>query len=57
MANLCLIQANRSPEHNQDFGVQDAKVQLFKNKDNPDKLKLFINSKNIFDGFKKNIKR
>lgn len=41
-----------SHEHNQDFDVQDAKLQLFKDKDNPDKLMLSINGKNILDWFK-----
>jgi hypothetical protein len=41
-----------SPEHNQDFEVKEAKLQLFKDRDNPDKLKLSINGKNIIDWFK-----
>lgn len=41
-----------SPEHNRSFEVQDIKLQLLKDKDNPNKLELFINSKNIIDWFK-----
>lgn len=41
-----------SPEHDQSFSVQDAKLQLFKDRDNPNKLKLSINGKNILDWFK-----
>ena len=40
-----------SPEHNQSFSVQNAKLQMFKDQDNPDKLKLSINGKNIIDWF------
>lgn len=40
-----------SPEHNQSFSVQNAKLQMFKDRDNPDKLKLSINGKNIIDWF------
>ncbi len=41
-----------SPEHGQSFSVQEAKLQLFKGRDNPDKLKLSINGKNIPGWFK-----
>jgi hypothetical protein len=41
-----------SPEHNQYFEAKDAKLQLFKDRENPDKLKLSINGKNIFDWFR-----
>jgi hypothetical protein len=41
-----------SPEHNQSFEAKDAKLQLFKDRDNPDKLKLSINGKNIIDWFR-----
>lgn len=41
-----------SPEHNQYFEAKDAKLQLFKDRDNPDKLKLSINGKNILDWFR-----
>lgn len=41
-----------SPEHNHSFSVQDAKLQLFKEQDNPHKLKLSINGQNIIDWFK-----
>lgn len=41
-----------SPEHNQYFEAKDAKLQLFKDRDNPDKLKLSINGKNIIDWFR-----
>ncbi len=42
----------RSPEHNQDFNVQDAKLQLFKERDNPDRFRLSLNSQNILYWFK-----
>lgn len=45
-----------SPEHDQSFSVQDAKLQLFAERDNPDKLKLSINGQNIIDWFKKSIR-
>jgi cell pole-organizing protein PopZ len=38
-----------SPEHNQSFEAKDAKLQLFKDRDSPNKLKLSINGKNILD--------
>jgi hypothetical protein len=41
-----------SPEHDQDFNVQDAQLQLFKERDNPDKFRLSLNSQNILDWFK-----
>ncbi|WP_321332549.1 MobV family relaxase [uncultured Bacteroides sp.] len=41
-----------SPEHNQYFEAKDAKLQLFKDRENPDKLKLSINGKNIIDWFR-----
>ncbi len=41
-----------SPEHDYSFSVQDAKLQLFKESDNSDKLKLSINGQNIIDWFK-----
>jgi hypothetical protein len=41
-----------SPEHNQDFNVQDAKLQLFREQDNPDKFRLSFNGQNILDWFK-----
>ena len=34
------------------FEAKDAKLQLFKDRENPDKLKLSINGKNIFDWFR-----
>jgi hypothetical protein len=40
-----------SPEHDQSFGVQDAKLQIFKESKDSDKLKLSINGKNILDWF------
>ena len=40
-----------SPEHNQDFKVQDAKLQIFKEQDNSDKLLLKLNGQNIIDWF------
>lgn len=42
----------RSFEHNQDFDAQDAKLQLFKESKDSDRLKLTINGKNILDWFK-----
>jgi hypothetical protein len=41
-----------SPEHNQYFEAKDAKLQLFKDRDNSGKLKLSINGKNILDWFR-----
>jgi hypothetical protein len=41
-----------SPEHDRDFSVQDAKLQLFREQDNPDKFRLSLNGQNIFDWFK-----
>ncbi len=41
-----------SPEHNQSFSVQDAKLQLFKENKNSDRLKLSINGQNILDWFR-----
>ncbi len=42
----------RSPEHKQEFNVQDAKLQLFKDRSNPDKLLLKLNGQNIIEWFK-----
>lgn len=41
-----------SPEHNYSFEAQNIKLQLLKDKANPNKLKLFINGKYIIDWFK-----
>lgn len=41
-----------SPEHDQSFNVQDAKLQLFKECKDSDRLKLSINGQNIIDWFK-----
>ncbi|GHV51651.1 mobilization protein BmpH [Bacteroidia bacterium] len=41
-----------SPEHNQSFNAQDAKLQLFKESKDSDRLKLSINGQNILDWFK-----
>ncbi len=41
-----------SPEHNQSFSVQDAKLQLFKEGKDSDRLKPSINGQNIIDWFK-----
>lgn len=41
-----------SPEHDQSFNVQDAKLQLFKENKESDRLKLSINGQNILDWFK-----
>ncbi|WP_329904064.1 hypothetical protein [Porphyromonas pogonae] len=38
-----------SPEHDRDFNIQDAKLQLFKEPDNPDKFRLSLNGQNILD--------
>ena len=40
------------PEHNLVFNVQDAKLQLFKESRDSDRLKLSINGQNIIDWFK-----
>lgn len=41
-----------SPEHDQSFSVQDAKLQLFKESKDSDRLKLSINGQNILDWFR-----
>ncbi len=41
-----------SPEHDRDFSVQDAKLQLFKEQGSPDKFRLSLNGQNILDWFK-----
>jgi|GEM_PF-1402622 len=41
-----------SAEHDRDFNVQDGKLQLYKEKDNPDKLHLSLNGQNIMEWFK-----
>ncbi|MBN9302275.1 MULTISPECIES: MobV family relaxase [Dysgonomonas] len=41
-----------STEHGQVFNVQNSKLQLFKDRDNPNKLQLCINGKNIVDWFR-----
>jgi len=41
-----------SPEHDQDFSVQDARLQLVKERDSPDKFRLSLNGQNIIDWFK-----
>jgi hypothetical protein len=41
-----------SPEHDQDFNVWDAKLQLFREQGNPDKFRLSLNGQNIIDWFK-----
>ena len=41
-----------SPEHDRDFSVQDAKLQLLKEQGNPDKFRLSLNGQNIFGWFK-----
>jgi hypothetical protein len=40
-----------SPEHDRDFNVQDAKLQLYKEHDNPNKLHLSLNGQNILNWF------
>ncbi len=40
------------PEHDQDFSVQNARLQLFKDWDSPDKFRLSLNGQNIIDWFK-----
>lgn len=40
-----------SPEHNQSFNVQDAKLHLLKERDTP-KIFLSVNGENIIDCFK-----
>lgn len=41
-----------SPEHGQSFDVQYAKLQIFKEQDNPDKFRLSFNGQNILDWFR-----
>ena len=41
-----------STEHKEAFSVKEGKLQLFKDRDNPDKLKLSINGKNIVNWFR-----
>ena len=41
-----------SPEHDQPFSVQDAKLQLFKESKDSDRLKLSLNGQNIIHWFK-----
>lgn len=41
-----------SPEHDQSFSVQNAKLQLVKERDNPGKIKLYINGQNITGWFR-----
>jgi len=41
-----------SPEHDGDFSVHEAKLQLFKESKDSDRLKLSINGQNIIDWFK-----
>jgi hypothetical protein len=41
-----------SPEHDQSFNAQDAKLQIFKESKDSDRLKLTINGQNILDWFK-----
>ena len=41
-----------SPEHDWNFSVQDAKLQLFREHNNPDKFRLSLNGQNILDWFK-----
>ena len=41
-----------SSEHDQSFSVQDAKLQIFKEKNPPDKYRLSLNGQNILDWFK-----
>ena len=43
----------RSPEHDRDFNVQDAKLQLYKEKNNPNNLHLSLNGQNILEWFKR----
>jgi hypothetical protein len=41
-----------SSEHDRYFDVQEVKLQLYKEKSNPDKLHLSLNGQNIFDWFR-----
>lgn len=41
-----------SPEHDQSFNVKDAKLQLFKESKDSDRLKLSINGQNVLDWFR-----
>jgi len=47
----------RSPEHDQDFKVQEGKLQLYKESDNPNKLHLSLNGQNLVDWFKEQYAR
>lgn len=40
------------PEHDQDFSVQNARLQLFRDWDSRDKFRLSLNGQNIIDWFK-----
>jgi hypothetical protein len=42
----------RSPEHDRDFDVRDAKLQIYKRQDGSGKLFLYLNGKNILDWFR-----
>jgi len=46
-----------SQEHDHYFNVQDAKLQLYKEHNKPDKLHLSLNGQNIFDWFKEQFKK
>lgn len=45
-----------SPQHDRYLNVQEAKLQLYKEKSNPDKLHLSLNEQNILDWFKNQFK-
>jgi hypothetical protein len=46
-----------SPEHKQKFTAEDVKLQLEKEPDNPDKLRLNLNGQNIIDWFREQYQR
>ena len=41
-----------SKDHDRDFSIQDGKLQLYKEHDNPNKLHLSLNGQNILDWFR-----
>ena len=46
-----------STEHDRDFSVQDGKLQLYKEHNDPNKLHLSLNGQNIADWFKQNFNK
>lgn len=46
-----------SPEHKQHFEAKDIKLKIEKEPDDPEKLRLSLNGKNIIDWFKEQLTR